>query len=63
MNKNKSRLCSVVPTNLYNRLCSDSINYGVSKSHIVSLALMEYYNRRGENTAAVKGLDALGSGM
>lgn len=63
MNKNKSRLCVVISTNLYNRLCSDNINYGVSKSHIVGLALMEYYNRRGENSAAVKGLDVPGIGM
>lgn len=55
MRKGKSRLCVVVSTNLYDRLCADNENYGVTKSHIVSTALMEYYQRRAGLMADVKG--------
>ena len=57
MKVDKTKLCIMVSTNIFERLQDDFLNFGVSKSYIVNMALMEYYQRRGQrNAPSVKGL-------
>lgn len=42
-NDDKTRLCLSLPTPLYERLNSDSMEYGIAKSSIISMLLVEYY--------------------
>ena len=39
----KTRLCLSLPTPLYDRLHRDSLEYGIPKSGIISMLLVEYY--------------------
>ena len=55
MRKNKSKLCVLIPTVIYNKLNHDYEVYGIAKSYIVSTALMEYYQKRSETAPPVKG--------
>ena len=64
MKVEKTKLCIMVSTNIYDRLQDDFLNFGVSKSHIVSTALMEYYQRRSQGSApSVKGLSGTASDL
>lgn len=55
MRVDKRKLCIVLSSNLYNRLQADTDCFGVSKSHIVANALMEYYQRRAGIQGEIKG--------
>lgn len=49
----KTRLCLSLPTPLYDRLHRDSLEYGIPKSGIISMLLVEYY--KGNNKLGIAG--------
>lgn len=53
-NDDKTRLCLSLPTPLYDRLHRDSIEYGIPKSGVISMLLVEYY--KGNTKLGVVGI-------
>lgn len=51
----KKRLNTYIPESLYNLVRADYKQLGISPSHIVSMALQEYYSRHSGAAADVKG--------
>ncbi|MBR5268094.1 MAG: hypothetical protein IKU20_07875 [Lachnospiraceae bacterium] len=47
--ENKRRLCVMVSDVMDNRLESDSVKYGISKSDIIRVALIDYYRKVDNN--------------
>lgn len=45
MKDNKTRLCVNIPTSLYTMLNEDALKYGISKSGIISMLLVDYYKK------------------